>query len=330
MKVFTYFEYIKVIHKLRLNAVLQLAEESESYELEGTKQEKVHDKLIKHILEDKMEMSKFINQYLEPKEKVKEEELIRYTNSYMNEKYKGKEADLVYKLKDKEVYFLIEHQSTIDNNMPFRMLNYCINIMQEWSRNRKIRKNTNYPIVVPILIYTGKIKWDIKRNFKEKQIGDYVFENYMINYEFNIVDINKITGKELLKNRSMFSYGILIEKSKSKEELKNNLDIIIKKCNKKKHLEEIENIILYLLKDILNEAEQDDLLGKIKRKVGEEKMSEWLDSMIAKNSDVTRSGRLRTARNMVRENFEDKVILKITEITKRELRDIKQEIAVAK
>ena len=59
-------------------------------------------------------------------------------------------------------------------------------------------------------------------------------------------------------------------------------------------------------------------------------MSEWLDRMIAKNSDVTRSGRLRTARNMVKKNFADKQILELTEITKRELRDIKQELAVAK
>lgn len=326
MKVFSYFEYIKVIHKLRLNAVLELAEESTPYELEIKKQEKVHDKLVKHILEDKKEMSKFINQYLEPNEKIQGEELIRFTNSYINAKYQGKEADLVYKLKEKEVYFLVEHQSTIDNNMPFRMLNYSICIMQEWSRNRKIRKNTKYPTVVPILIYTGSEKWDIPRNFKQKQIGDYVFENYMIDYEFNIVDVNRITEKEFLQNRSMFGYGMLIEKSKNKEELKINLEMIIKKCSKKKHLEELEDIILYLLKDILKKTEQEELLGKIKRKVGEEKMSAWLDSMIAKNSDVTRSGRLRTARNMVRENFEDKVILRITEITKKELRDIKEEL----
>ena len=217
------------------------------------------------------------------KEKVKEEELIRYTNSYMTAKYKGKEADLVYKLKDKDVYFLIEHQSTIDNNMPFRMLNYSIYIMQEWSRNRKIRKNTNYPIVVPILIYTGKTKWDIKRNFKEKQIGDYVFENYMINYEFNIVDINKLYEKELLKSRSMFAYGMLLEKSNNSEELKEILGLIINRCNNGGQLEEIGNIILYLLKGILKEKEQKELLKKIQKKVGESKMSSWLDSMIEKN-----------------------------------------------
>lgn len=142
MKIFTYGQYIKCIHKLRLNAVLQLAEESTEYKLNKIEKKYSHDKLVKNILKDKNEAEKFINQFLEPREEVKAENLIRYTNSYITKKYKSKEADLVYKLKNQEIFFLIEHQSTIDNRMPYRMLNYCIDIMQEWSRNKKIRKNT--------------------------------------------------------------------------------------------------------------------------------------------------------------------------------------------
>lgn len=142
MKVFTYSQYIKCIHTLRLNAVLQLAEESAEYKLNQTEKKYSHDKLVKNILKDKKEAEEFINQFLEPKEEVKAEDLIRYTNSYITKKYKSKEADLVYKLKNQEAFFLIEHQSTIDNSMPYRMLNYCIDIMQEWSRNKRIKRNT--------------------------------------------------------------------------------------------------------------------------------------------------------------------------------------------
>ncbi len=56
-------------------------------------------------------------------------------------KYKSKQAGLVYKLKNQEVFFLIEHQSTIDNSMPYRILNCCISIMQEWTRNKTKRTN---------------------------------------------------------------------------------------------------------------------------------------------------------------------------------------------
>lgn len=142
LKVFTYKQYIDCIHTLRLNAVLQLAEESAEYNLNNKEKKYSHDKLIKNILKDKKEAEIFINQFLEPREEIRAEELIRYTNSYITKKYKSKEADLVYKLKNQEIFFLIEHQSTIDNKMPYRILNYCIDIMQEWSRNRKIKKNT--------------------------------------------------------------------------------------------------------------------------------------------------------------------------------------------
>lgn len=141
LKVFTYRQYIKTIHTLRLNAVLQLAEGSTEYNLKKPERKYSHDKLVKNILKDKKEAEVFINQFLEPREEVKAENLIRYTNSYITKKYKSKEADLVYKLKNQEVFFLIEHQSSIDNSMPYRILNYCIDIMQEWSRNKNIKRN---------------------------------------------------------------------------------------------------------------------------------------------------------------------------------------------
>lgn len=142
MKVFTYKHYINCIHTLRLNAVLQLAEESKTYHLNQSAKKYSKDKLIKSILADKKETEEFINKFLEPKEKVKAEELMRYTNSYMAKRYTEKEIDLVYKLKNREVFFLIEHQSTIDYSMPYRMLNYCIDMMQEWNKSRKKEKNT--------------------------------------------------------------------------------------------------------------------------------------------------------------------------------------------
>ena len=141
MKVFTYKNYIKCIHTLRLNAIFQLAEENANYNINRNKINNRHDKLIKNILKDEKEMRKFINNFLEPNEKIQSQDLIKYTNSYITKKYKSKEADIVYRLKSKEVFFLVEHQSKIDNNMPYRILNYCIDIIQEWKKSKKINQN---------------------------------------------------------------------------------------------------------------------------------------------------------------------------------------------
>ena len=72
MKIFTYREYIKCIHTFRLNAVMQLAEESVEYQLEGSnKKDTEEGEEIKKILQNKEEVSELINQFLDPREKIK-------------------------------------------------------------------------------------------------------------------------------------------------------------------------------------------------------------------------------------------------------------------
>lgn len=267
MKTFTYNDYIKCIHTLRLNAILQLAEESTEYNIEQKKIKNRHDKLVKSILKDEKEMAKFINDFVEPNEKIESDNLTKYTNSYITKKYKSKEADIVYKIKNREVFFLVEHQSSVDNSMLYRILNYCIDIMQEWKKTKKINQGTRYPIIVPIIIYTGNEKWKIPKKFKEKRIRDYVFENYKIDLEYNLIEINKLSTKFLLQKRSLFAYGMIIEKSKNKQELKDNLEIIVEHVKNKEKLDEIRNMIFYLLNDSLEEGTKDELLEKIDMKI---------------------------------------------------------------
>lgn len=336
MKIFTYKDYIKCIHTLRLNAVLQLAEEGTKYSIQQNTTKNRHDKLVKNILKDEKEMSKFINDFLEPSKIVERNNLVKYTNSYITKKYKTKEADLVYKLKNKEIFFLVEHQSTIDNTMPYRILNYCIDIMQEWSKTNKIGRETRYPIVVPIIIYTGDKKWKIPRNFKEKQIGDYVFENYKIGLEYNLIEINKMSTKFLLEKRSMFGYGMIIEKSKDKLELKNNLEIIVRNMKNKKQLEEIRNIILYLLNDSLEEGSIHGLLEKIdiKIKEGDDCMSSLYERLVNENIQMIRKGkreaRIEIAQKLIKKKEKDESIIEITQISQKDLNKLKQKLLVEK
>lgn len=266
MKIFTYGEYIKCIHTFRLNAVMQLAEESVNYNINQQEEKCLHNRVVKNILQDKKEVTKFINQFLEPREEIKEE-LTRYTNSFITKKYKSKGADLIYKLKNQEVFFLIEHQCAIDNNMPYRMLNYCLDIMQEWSKNKKMRKNTSYPIIVPTVIYTGNKKWKFPKNFKEKQIGAYVLERYKIDLEYNFVDVNKFSNQYLLEKNTMFAYMMFLEKAQNKEELIKNLDIVIKSIKDKEKIKQIANIISDLSDNVLKEKIKKQLSEKMKHEL---------------------------------------------------------------
>ncbi len=357
MKIFTYDEYIKYIHTLRLNAVFKLAEESSGYQL--TKQKKgdnLHDKLVKKILKNKIEMEKFIRQFISTKLDVANGKLIKFPNSYITKKYKSKEADLVYKLEGQDIFFLIEHQSSVDIRMPYRILNYCIDIMYEWCRSKKLKQIKKYPIIVPIVIYTGDRKWNVPKNFSETQISTEILKNYKINIQYNLVDINQLSDNFLLEQNTMFGYGMLIEKAKDKNELLIKLDSIVQNCNNKEQLYELEDIVLYALDNALCNIEQEIIIEKIHKKVGEESMSTLIDRLTAENKRILKQGRDEGMRDgikngiktgiktgmkngiqknkkevierMLSMNFEEDIILKISGATKQELEKVKEKKAI--
>ena len=83
--------------------------------------DKKHDKIFKDILQNKEEIVQFINKFGDYE--VNAEGLEIYNPNYITEKFEYKNADIVYKLKDKELYFLIEHQTKVDYSMAYRIFN---------------------------------------------------------------------------------------------------------------------------------------------------------------------------------------------------------------
>lgn len=73
-------------------------------------------------------MAKFLSEVIE--KKVNSSELVASQNSFVTTELKYREADIVYKLKDRNIVFLIEHQTKVDFKMPYKILNYQIEIMR--------------------------------------------------------------------------------------------------------------------------------------------------------------------------------------------------------
>lgn len=247
---------------------MQLAEEMTEYKLKNTKEKCLQGQLLKHVLQNKKEVARLINQFIEPRKTIKEEELVSYTtNSYITKKYRTKEIDLVYKLRNKEIFFLLECQSKLDSKVDYRMINYCLDIMREWSQNKKVKKITSYPIVVPILIYTGNQKWNIESNRKEKIIKEYTYAKEKMNIEYNLVDMSKYSEQILLDQGNILSYAMLLEKAEGKKEMIRNLENIIGATKDKRILMELFSIIRYVLNSVLNEKIQQELLKEIDKKI---------------------------------------------------------------
>lgn len=158
----TYITYEKFIEKKN-----QLEELSEIYTYKVRNE---HDKIFKDLFSDKEETRKFINKYLKLKIPIEKNQLESYNSSYITAEYKSKEADIVYKMKDKNIFFLIEHQSTIDLSMPYRIENYALEIINTAVDKEKMKSNNyRYPKVIPIVLYTGEKKWKANLSFSDVQ-----------------------------------------------------------------------------------------------------------------------------------------------------------------
>ena len=227
-----------------------------------------HDKIFRTILDKKENAALIINKAIDTKIEIKDIE--KYKNSFVNKVFQNREADIVYKMKDKNIFFLIEHQTKIDYSMPFRILEYEVAIMKSAIDMNKIKtKNYKLPLVISIVLYTGNRKWNAAeylqksqetlRNIKE-DVGKY-----------NLIDVNNLTEKELLEDDTFITKMMLIEKSKNTEETVETLEKVIERTK-----EEDKDVLIRIIKIVFKEKLRDDEVERLVNKIEEGRKKEVL------------------------------------------------------
>ena len=171
--------------------------------------------------------------------------------------------------------------------MPLRILKYSTAIIEMAIKEMyNINKNTIMPNVVPIVIYTGNKKWDVEQNLKNSQEQIYPFNKIALG-QYNLIDVNTLDNDMLLKDNLFISKMFLLEKSKDKEQLLDNLEKIIEVEEKEKNLEFLRKLINLIFSEKLEEKEIQEILEKIKKK-GEGKM--FLDILEREEKKMYRKG----------------------------------------
>lgn len=134
----------------------------------------------------------FINKILN--QSFNEEQIEKYNSSFVNSVLKNQETDVVYKIKNKNVFILMEYQTKIDYLTSYRILQYGIAIIKS-SLDIKMLKNKSYkfPLVIPVVLHKGKQRWSDNEYFEENK--EEIKNNLLF---YNIIDINDFTEKEFL------------------------------------------------------------------------------------------------------------------------------------
>ena len=294
---------------------MRLEDSDEEYFYETKEERKIHnehDKLVKKILEKPREVEFVVRKALGIKEKLEIEEV---RNEFITIDYRGKQVDLLYKIKGKEVYLLIEHQSTQDVKMPYRILEYEVQIM-----DRSFRKN-NYQTeklakVIAIVIYTGPGEWKMPQRLEEIQISfNYskkILEDYDLTIGYNLLDINKLSKEELLEGETLFGRMMLVERARREEELIEILEEILP-LTKENEREDVINILRYILVKDIGEEKAKEYIKKLEEGVIE--MSGYVNylrqdreaTMLKMRNEGKKEGKRAGENNIIKTLFKNKM-----------------------
>ena len=285
-----------------------------------------HDKIFRTVLDRKSDAIALINKALNTQLEVQDIE--KYNSSFINKVFQNREADIVYKIKDRSIFILIEHQTKVDYLMPYRILEYEVAIMQSAIDLDKIKnKESKIPLVIPIVLYTGNKKWNAKKYLEENQEKIEGIENGLGNY--NLIDINELTEKELLEDNSFISKMMLIEKSKNTENIVEILEKIVK-ITKEEDKDTLRRIISIILEEKIGITKAKELIEKMEGDEGN--MLAVVDMIRRENQMYIEIGKkegelkekIKIVTNMLKEKFNIETIQKITGINKEEIEKISQ------
>ena len=314
MQKYTYIDYLRYQERS-----LGVREEETQYVIEKPKKQK-YDKIFKEILDNKREGAKIISKKSDYK--ISESEFEKYNRKFVLPELENRESDVIYKLKDKSVFFLIEHQTKVDYSMPFRMLEYSMAIIKSAITKEKMKSSKEvFPVVIPIVLYTGREKWKVPITLEERQ---YESKSQNLQFKYNLVDGGKISKEELMREESILSKAILLEKLDNPEEI---LETLRKITTKDLDLDEkyfINLILKYLLPEKLNKNETKEILENLK---GKEDGTMFIDILRKyfddKEEKAVNEGIKKVVKEMLRKNIDEKTVIEVTKITDQELKEIK-------
>ena len=145
--------------------------------------------------------------------------------SFVSDHYKETESDLIYKIqcqdRDVYIYILLEFQSTVDEFMALRVLNYITNFYMDFVAN--IRDVKKLPAVFPIVLYNGKAPWTAPVKLSELIEETPPLGKFAIGFEHFLIAENQFGKEALLKIRNVVSTLFLAESNYDPETLKAEL-----------------------------------------------------------------------------------------------------------
>ena len=162
-----------------------------------------HDSLIKKVMENPIAVTEFLDEFLptEFKEQLDLGSLKVEKESYVEDSLKTRFSDIVYSVQTKAeqtsepekafVYMLLEHMSSSDHFIAFRLWKYSLLLLE-----RHAKKKNKLPIILPIILYNGKNKYTAPKNIWE--LFSYpALAKKAIAEDYQLINLNEMSDDDI-------------------------------------------------------------------------------------------------------------------------------------
>jgi len=233
---------------------------------------------------------------------------------------KSFEADLVYCLKNTNqtqdqhtlLFIHIEHQSTPDKNMPFRIAHYQTAQIASYMKEN-INKDSP-PQIISFIYYQGVEPWSYKINFKNCAPGLIIF-----------INLSATSDEVLLTHQGIGEIEIFL-KHIIKQDYKNRVNFLspgLQNCNDRWR----EILLKYLA--CITEFSEDEFTHIVESCAPKSKgvvmtlAERWIEKGIEKG--IT-EGQKRVALKMLKDGMEERIIARLTDLSAKDVSQLKKSI----
>ena len=256
--------------------------------------------------------------------------------THVDENLKSHLSDLVVKVKSKEkesvdLYFLFEHKSHKDRNILWQLLKYQY-LMLEEDHNAK----RNFRIIIPVVFYHGKGKWNLDRKFSDFINVSQEFKPYVLSFEhllFDTADFKLSKGNNFGRNAYLMSAISLMKEMHGMDSEK--MATLFKYISESGLIK--KNDILFVLIEYLaksNDVEEKEVVNIIRKELGSEAedvmpslAQRWVEEGKEKGIKIgIEKDKIDVCRNALKSGISPETVSKITGLPLKKVLEIKQEI----
>lgn len=177
MRYITYNDYVDCTNNNEFCKKMRVEEEITPY-IKGLDRYSKEKMSIIKLVKNKQIIIKLLNNFFEMPRKLKITDL-----QFSYELREEKDNIILYKIKEKEMYIFIKLIDKNNYNFCYEIFESSMKIIKRWEEKR-YRKDINYPIVIPIIIYIG----EERSKLSNKDFRYVTYKNKNLNLLYNFIN----------------------------------------------------------------------------------------------------------------------------------------------